>query len=338
MTLKKIADKLGLSIGTVSKALKDYPDISENTKKRVLTLAEELHYRPNSFAQSLRNNESKVVGLIIPEITHDFFAKVIHGVVDAAKENGYVIILLQSDDFYENEKEQLDLLLDKNVDGILISLSNTTTNVNHIKEVIDRGIPVVLYDKIFKLLDCSKVIVNDRKAAYNATSHLIRGGCKKIAHIRGNLDPQTTIDRFLGYKAAIEDSDLEYDESLVYTIDGLSFENGYQVAEQMMKDHKDIDGVFAFTDIIAAGVLMRLKELQIAIPSQVSIVGFSNWFLTNVTTPKLTTVDQPGYEMGRKAFELLLKEMKAKKEMISHTKEIVELSTNLIIRDSTKVV
>lgn len=336
VTLKKIAEELGISIATASKALKGYPDISDATKKKVLDLAEKLNYRPNSFAQSLRSSESKIIGLIIPEIAHDFFAKVIHGVITCAKSNGYAVIVLQSGDSYEKEKEQLGMLLDKNVDGVLISLSNNTKDIGHIKEMKSKGIPLVLYDRIYKLLDCSKVVINDKKAAYNATTHLIHTGCKKIAHIGGNLDPQTTIDRFLGYKAAIDDSDIEYDKSLVYTAKNLSFDDGYQIAEQMIKDHKDLDGIFALTDIIATGVLMKLKEMDVQIPEQISLIGFSNWFLTNVTTPKISTVNQPGFKMGCKAFDLLFKEIQAKKHGMLFEKEIVELPTELILRNSTK--
>lgn len=336
VTLKKIAEELGISIATVSKALKGYSDVSPSTKKRVLQLAEKLQYRPNSFAQSLRNSESKIIGLIIPEIDHDFFAKIINGVIHEASLHGYAVIVLQSDDVYENEKEQLNLLLDKNVDGILISLSNNTTNIDHVKEVLQREVPLVLYDKIYKLLDCSKVIINDKKAAYDATTHLIQTGCKKIAYITGNLDPQTTIDRFLGYKSAIDHSILTYDKSLIYTTTNLSFDDGYQIAEQILSDHPDIDGIFAFTDIIATGVLMKLKDLKINIPEELSLIGFSNWFLTNVTTPKLSTVNQPGFEMGGKAFQLLYEEIQARKEVKPFEYKIVELPTQLVIRDSTK--
>jgi len=336
VTLKKIAEELGISIATVSKALKGYSDVSPSTKKKVLNLAEKLHYRPNSFAQSLRNSESKIIGLIIPEIDHDFFAKVINGVINEASKFGYAVIVLQSNDIYDNEKAQLDLLLDKNVDGILISLSNNTTNVDHVKEVLQREVPLVLYDKIYKLLDCSKVIINDKKAAFDATTHLIQTGCKRIAYVTGNLDPQTTIDRFLGYKSAIDHSHLAYDKSLIYTAENLSFDDGYQIAEQILQDHPDIDGIFAFTDIIATGVLMKLKDLNIKIPEELSLIGFSNWFLTNVTTPKLSTVNQPGFEMGCKAFQLVYQEIQARKGTKPYEHQIVELPTQLIIRESTK--
>ena len=336
VTLKRIAEELGISVATVSKALKGYSDVSEKTKRRVLDLVDQLNYRPNSFAQSLRNSESKIIGLIIPEIDHDFFAKIIHGTISEATKHGYAVIVLQSDDIYENEKEQMNMLLDKNVDGILISLSNNTTNIDHVREVLQRDVPLVLYDKIYKLLDCSKVIINDKNAAFDATQHLIESGCKKIAYVTGNLDPQTTIDRYLGYKAAIDESDLTYNKDLIYTTQNLSFDDGYQIAEEILKDHPDIDGIFAFTDIIATGVLMKLKEMEVKIPEEVSLIGFSNWFMTSVTTPKLSTVDQPGFEMGSKAFSLLLSEIKAKKKGYPIQHKIIELPTQLIIRDSTR--
>ena len=258
VTLKKIASTLGISPATVSKALKDYPDISEDTKLKVKELAESLNYKPNSFAQSLRNRESKIIGLIIPKIVHHFFSNIINGVIEAAKEKGYLVITLQSDESYEREKNQINLLIEKNVDGILLSLSDKTVNYKHINQIIEQGVPIVLYDKISKLVNCSKVIINDRKASYNATKYLIDTGCKKIAHIRGPLKPQTTIDRHMGYKNALIDNNIPYDDSLVYISNNLSFEDGYNLAEEIVKDHKDIDGVFSFTDLVATGVLGKI--------------------------------------------------------------------------------
>jgi len=204
VTLKKIAEALAISPATVSKALKDYPDISESTKRKVRELAEILDYKPNSVAQSLRNQESKIIGLIIPQIVHHFFSNIINGVIQAAAKRGYMVITLQSNESYDLEKAQIQRLIEKNVDGILISLSDTTVHHKHISQIIDYGVPIVLYDKISKLVHCSKVIIDDRKAACNATQYLIDTGCKKIAHIRGPMAPQTTIDRFLGYKKALE--------------------------------------------------------------------------------------------------------------------------------------
>lgn len=335
-TLKEIASSLGISVATVSKALKDYPDISATTKKRVLDLADSLKYKPNAFAQSLRNQESKIIGLIIPKIVHHFFSNIIDGVINTATENGYLVIILQTEESYEKEKKQLQLLVDKNIDGILLSLSDKTVQYDHILEIIDQGIPVVLYDKITKSINCSKVIIDDKKAAFNATEYLIKTGCRKIAHIRGPLKPQTTIDRFMGYKQALEAHDIPFDKSLIYLSDNLSFEDGYNAAGKMMEEHPDVEGVFAFTDLVATGVLVRLRELKISIPDQVSIIGFSNWFLSKITSPSLSTIDQPGYNMGRNAFGLLYKELQQIKNGEPVQQEIVEISTKVIPRNSTK--
>lgn len=336
VTLKKIASTLGVSTATVSKALKDYPDISEKTKKKVKSLAASLNYKPNSFAQSLRNQESKIIGLIIPTIVHHFFSNIINGVIDAASEQGYLVITLQSNESYEDEKNKINLLIEKNVDGLLLSLSDKTVNYKHINRLIDDGVPVVLYDKISRSVNCSKVIINDFAAAFNATQYLIDTGCKKIAHIRGPLKPQTTIDRFMGYKKALEVNNISFDDSLVYVSDSLSFENGYNIAPKIINDHNDVDAIFSFTDLVATGVLIRFKELGILVPEQISIIGFSNWFLSKITSPTLSTVDQPGYEMGRKAFTLLYNELNQIRngEPIKH--EIVEIATKVIPRNSTK--
>ena len=336
VTLKIIAKTLGISIATVSKALKDYPDISKKTKQKVLKLAKTLNYKPNSFAQSLRNQESKIIGLIIPSIVHHFFSNVINGVINAASEKGYLVIILQTEESYENEKKQLQLLVEKNIDGILLSLSDKTVRYDHVKQVISEGIPVVLYDKISKSVNCSKVIIDDKKAAFNATEYLIKTGCKRIAHIRGSLKPQTTIDRFMGYRKALETYNIPFDKSLVYVSEELSYENGYDLTDQIIDDHPDLDGVFAFTDLVATGVLTKLKERSIHIPNKVSVIGFSNWFLSKITSPTLSTIDQPGYEMGLKAFDLLHKEINQIKKGLPVNYEVVEISTKVVPRNSTK--
>ena len=336
VTLKIIAKTLGISIATVSKALKDYPDISKKTKQKVLKLAKTLNYKPNSFAQSLRNQESKIIGLIIPSIVHHFFSNVINGVINAASEKGYLVIILQTEESFENEKKQVQLLVEKNIDGILLSLSDKTVRYDHIKQVINEDIPVVLYDKISKSINCSKVIIDDKKAAFNATEYLIKTGCKRIAHIRGPLKPQTTIDRFMGYRKALETYNIPFDKSLVYVSEELSYENGYDLTDQIIDDHPDLDGVFAFTDLVATGVLTKLKERGVDIPNKVSVIGFSNWFLSKITSPTLSTIDQPGYEMGLKAFDLLHEEINQNKKGLPVNYEVVEISTKVVPRNSTK--
>ena len=334
-TLKEIAETLGISITTASKALKNYSDVSEKTRKAVLALAEELNYTPNSFAVNLRTKESKTIGLIIPEVVHHFFSNVINGIIAEAEKNAYLVIILQSNESLELEKKQVDLLINKRVDGIIMSLSNESNNDFHIKEILRKEIPFVQFDKISKLIPSSKVIINDQKAAMEAVQHLIDKGCKKIAHIRGPENPQNAIDRFIGYKKALEKNGIQYDSKLVYTCKNVTFEEGIEFAKQIVEDHPDVDGVFVITDLVAVGVLAYFNEKGIQVPNQIAVIGFSNWFMSQVITPKLSTVDQPSYEMGVAAFSLLLEEMISHREGKVFQPRTIELETSIIVRDSS---
>ena len=335
ITLKEIATKLGISITTVSKALKNYPDVSEKTKNAVIELAQKLHYTPNSFAVNLRTKESKTIGLIIPEVVHHFFSNVVNAIINEAEKNGYLVIILQSNETLALEKKQVELLINKRVDGIIMSLSNESNNDDHIQEIINRNIPFVMFDKIAKLSKCSKVVIDDQKAAFNAVQHLIDSGSKKIAHIRGPLNPQNAIDRYIGYKKALERNNIPFDNKLVYTCENVTFEEGRDFAKQIITEHPDVDGIFAITDLVAVGALSYFNENKIRVPEQVAVIGFSNWFMSQVLTPKLSTVDQPSHEMGIESFNLLLEEMNCHREGTPFTPRTVELGTQVIAREST---
>lgn len=338
VTLRDIAEQLNISVTTVSKALKDYPDVSKKTKLQVRELAKTLNYKPNAFAVNLRTRESKTIGLIIPVIVHHFFSNVIKGIISQAEKKGYLVIILQSDESYELEKKQVELLLSQRVDGVIISLANGTAKYDHLNEIIAQGKPLVMFDKIAKIVKCSKVIIDDRKAAYTATQHLIDIGCKRIAHFRGALLPQNSIDRFLGYKKALLDNNLPYDPSLVYICEcgDMSFEEGKKNAKQLLEDHDDVDGIFINTDLVAIGAMTAFQEMSVKIPTDISIVGFSNWFMSSVISPSLTTINQPGLEMGKTAFKQLFKEIKARKKEKPFEPKTVVLETDLIVRTSTK--
>ncbi|MGF1556119.1 LacI family DNA-binding transcriptional regulator [Paucihalobacter sp.] len=335
-TLSQIAELLNISISTVSKALKDYPDVSKRTKLLVKETAATLNYKPNAFAVNLRTKESKTIGIIIPEVVHHFFSSVIKGIIAQAEKKGYLVIILQSNESYKLEKKQIELLLDKHIDGILISLANETADFQHLYEVMARETPLVMFDKIAKLVNCSKVIINDRNAAYEATKHLIDTGCKRIAHFRGPLLPQNSIDRFLGYKKALTDHNIPYDSSLIYFCNNMSFEEGVQNAKKLLDDHTDVDGVFINTDLVAVGAISEFNRQNIKIPEEISVVGFSNWFMSSVISPTLTTIDQPGYLMGKNAFKLLYKEIRQRKENNIIIFKQIELPTKLIKRSSTR--
>ncbi|ULC59063.1 LacI family transcriptional regulator [Flaviramulus sp. BrNp1-15] len=336
VTLKVIANTLGLSTSTVSKALKNYSDINPETKLRVQKLAKDLNYTPNAFAQSLKSKGSKIIGLLVPDLVHHFFSSIINGVINEAEKHGYLVIVLQSYESYEDEKKQLKLLVDKNIDGILLSLSDKTIKYDHINSIISEGMPVVLFDKVSQLIDCPKVIIDDRKAAFDATEHLIKTGCKTIAHITGPLKPKTTIDRYMGYKKALEKYNIPFDKSLIYTSENLSYEDGYNLTSKIINDHPKLDGIFAFIDPVAIGVLNSLRDMKIKVPKQVSVIGFSNWFMCKTTSPTLTTVNQPAYEIGERAFQLLFENLNNIEQGKAITSKIVEVPTNIVFRNSTK--
>lgn len=295
-----------------------------------------LNYTPNSFAVNLRTKESKTIGLIIPEVSHYFFSNIIKSIIEEAEKNGYLVIILQSNESLELEKKQVELLINKRVDGILISLSNESNNDSHIQEIIDRKIPLVMFDKIAKLAKCSKVIIDDQKAGFDATQHLIDSGCKKIAHIRGPLNPQNSIDRYLGYKKALEKNNIPFDSKLVYTCEKVSFEEGKEFAKQLLEDHPDVDGLFAITDLVAVGAIDYCNSKGIKIPEELKIIGFSNWFMSQVIKPNLSTIEQPSYEMGITAFNLLLEEMTCRKEEEKFVPKTIELETNIVVRTSSE--
>lgn len=335
-TLKEIAEQLGISIATVSKSLKNYPDVSEKTKKAVIELASQLNYTPNSFAVNLRTKESKTIGLIIPTIVHHFFSNVIKGILEEAEKRDYLVIILQSDENFELEKKQIKLLINKRVDGIIISLSNGTGDFFHLNEILSQKIPLVLFDKIAKIVECSKVMINDQKAAYDAVDYLIKKGYKKIAHFRGAYIPQNSIDRFLGYKKALEDNQIEYNPSLVYDCDNNNdFEDGYENAKKLIIENPEVDAIFAVTDLVAIGIIKYFNEIGISIPNQIAVLGFSNWFISNVISPTLTTIDQPGFEMGKKSAEILFNEIDLKRNNLPVSFQSIEIETKLIIREST---
>lgn len=337
VTLKEIAKELGISVATVSKALKDYPDINAKTKQRVLELAKKLNYSPNSAAISLRKQHSKTIGVIIPTIVHYFFSSVIESILKIADERGYLVILLQSDENFELEKKQVNLLLNKGIDGLIISLSNHTRTYTHLKKLHDFNIPFVQMDKISKIVESSKVIIDDRQSAYNAVDYLIKKGYKKIAHFRAGLNPQNSIDRFLGYKKALEDNSIDFDKSLVYICDSNSdFEDGLKNAKKLLEDHGNtVDAVFAVNDLVAIGALHHFRNANMKIPDDMAVMGFSNWFMSSVITPKLSTVDQDGHKIGKVATNLLFEEIENKNQNKKRLNKTVVIDTDLVIREST---
>jgi LacI family transcriptional regulator len=334
--LKDIAEILGVSVTTVSKALKDYPDISKETKQHVKILAEKLNYKPSALAVNFRNKESRIIGVIIPEIVHYFFSNVINGIISEAEKKGYLVITLQSSDLYAMEEKNIELLIDQRVDGIILSLSNETDRFEHLKKLKDKGIPLVLIDKVTDEVDCSKVFIDDENAAFMAVDYLIKTGCRKILHLNGPLIPKSTSDRLTGYKKALKTHGITYDPALVYYCEKHAYEEAADRTYDALKEHPDIDGVFAISDLLAAGSLTALRNRGIKVPEKVSVMGFSNWQLSSIVSPQLSTIEQPNFEMGKKAISILLNEIKQSKTIDYVEKSMLELPTQIIIRESTR--
>ena len=335
-SLKLIAEKLKISTATVSKALNDYPDVSQETKDRVLDMVQRLNFQPNKVAQNLRSKESKLIGFISPNVVHNFFSNVLYGVLACTRERGYSVVVMCSEDNEQLEKDHLHKLIQLGVDGILVSLTDYTSNYDAIKKVIANGVPIVLYDKISRHVSCTKVPINYKQAASEATQYLIDTGCKNVGHVRGVLNPVTTIDRFQGYKQALKDNGMAYDSGITFEAKGVSIEDGYALADEIVNTGKKIDGILAHNDLLAIGLIKRFKELNVQVPSEISVIGFSDSLLTRVNNPSLTTVKQHGFDMGYRSAEVLIEEIRSKRKNEKVIHEMIEIPSKLIIRNSTK--
>jgi len=338
VTLADLAHQLGISTATVSRALKDYPDISPATKKRVLDLANQLNYRPNSIAAGLRKRESKIIGVIVPSIVNHFFSSVIKGIMQVAYEANYKVMLCQTDESFEKEVADTRALFDSRVDGLLVSLAHETDDYDHFKPFFETSVPVVFFDKVpMTLGDVSKVVVDDYKGAFLAVEHMIQQGCRKIAHFRGPQTANTSKSRFAGYLDAIRKHGLPEEEGLVYDCTHITIEEGQTFAKEVMALHPDCDGIFTITDSLGIGAMISLKEMGKKIPQEVALVGFSDWEISRVVDPPLSSVSQPSLQMGRQAASILLEEIAAIRDEIDFATKNVMLDTKLQIRTSSSI-
>lgn len=332
ITLKDIARDLKLSPSTVSRALNGYPSLSEETIQMVKEYAEKHHYTPNTMAVNFRKNRTSILGMIVPQIVHHFFSTTISGALETAKKHGYSILLAQSYDHLKDEILASQYLLGMGVDGLLISVSNETQEADHLQAFLEEGKPVVQFDKITDFLVGPKLVVDDFEGAYQAVTHLIRQGYRKIAHLSGRMEVKNANARFLGYKKALEDHGLTLNETWVCPCFDISEQEGFDFTKSLMESPNPPDAIFCITDLVALGAMNYLKSSGYQIPNQVGLIGFSNWMLSEFTTPALSSVDQFGYTMGSKATEMLI-------ELLKHQdlgeNELVKLPTELVVRKSS---
>lgn len=333
VTIKDIAKELGISPSTVSRALKDHFEISQETKDAVKRVAEELNYQPNSLALSLRYSRSHTIGVIVPEIVHFFFSTIISGIEDVAQSRGYNIIVTQSNESLDREMANIQTLFNNRVDGVLVSLSRETHEFAHIESVMQKGLPIVFFDRVANELESSKVIVDDFLGGYQATQHLIQQGYKRIAHLAGPGTLDIAYNRLDGYKKAHEEAGLEIDEDLI-VFNRISNEDDTHDATYDLLKSKNPDALFASTDMAAIRAIKTAQEYGKSIPVDFGVVGFSNWQFTALTSPSISTIEQPGYEMGQHAAELLINEIENDSEKVEF--QSLKLPTSLIVRDSSR--
>jgi DNA-binding LacI/PurR family transcriptional regulator len=313
--------------------LSDHPDISPKTKKQVQKIAKELNFTPNPIAQSLKNNRTSTIGIIVPEIKHDFFSSAISGIEEVAYQSGYTIILCQSNESFEREVINTNMLMHHRVAGVIVSISQNTKRGDHFRDLIERGIPLVFFDRACEEVKASKVVIDDAKCAYDAVSYLIKKGYKRIAHFAGPIGLEICKKRLNGYKEALKNAKLHFEESLIQ-YGGLHEQDGYNSMEFLLKKKLIPDAIFAVNDPVAIGAFQRIKESHLKIPKDIAIIGFSNNKITTLVYPPLTTVNQPSFEMGKKAAEILIGQIENKNKSLA-PKTIV-LKAELIIRGSTR--
>ncbi|MCR9082225.1 MAG: LacI family transcriptional regulator [Cyclobacteriaceae bacterium] len=334
VTLKDIARELGISVSTASRALNSYQGISEETIKLVKDYAEKHHYIPNSIAVNFRKNRTMTIGMIVPEVVHYYFSSIISGALHAAKKQGYRVLISQTDEKLENEIHACHNMLAGNVDGILISISNETEEVDHIQDFLDEGKAVVQFDKYSEKLKSPIVTSDDLESAYRAVTHLIEKGYRKIAHINGLANVRNSKDRLAGYHKALMEHELDFDPNWIPHCKDITEEEGFAFAKQLMESSNPPDAIFCITDSVALGAMNYLKKAKIKVPEEVGVMGFSNWKISEVMTPSLSTVEQHGFEVGKMAAEILLKATQNPNE--ESTNQFTEIKSDLIIRESTQ--
>ncbi len=336
-SITDLAKTLGLSPSTISRALSDHDDVSEATKQRVRQLAEELHYKPNQLAAGLRRGRSNTLGVLVPHITGDFFPLVVHGIATEAAKLGLNIMICQSNEDVRQEQLSIDLLMNAQVEGILVSVANTTDNFRHFEDVRQQNIPLVFFDRVmedFQGSNVTSVTFDDYQGAYQVVTHLIEQGCTRIAHFSGPLHLNIHKHRHQAYRDALTAHGLPVEEELMAFFE-MNQKNGTHAMRQLLKLPKRPDGVFSSNDLSAVGALQAVKAHRLRVPQDVAIVGFSNEMFTTLTEPMLSTVDQRSEQMGKAAVQLLQKMLKSGPKSQGPPKPIV-LKPKLLIRESSQ--
>jgi len=334
VTILDIADSLGITPSTVSRALHNHPNISEDTKQAVMKCAERMHYRQNVTASSLRTGKTKTIGVIVPRINSHFISSAIGGIETVTRKAGYNIIICQSNENLEAEIDAVRTLLSKRIDGMLASISMETANSDHFRDVINMKVPLVFFDRVCADLDVSSVTIDDFKGAYKATEHLVQQGCRRIVYFGGSTDLAIYRHRLDGFRQAMNHHHIPIDEDLIFTTSQMTDIMGATLIETLYGSGNLPDGICSSNDNLAAGAMKFLMEHQVKIPEQVAVIGFSNALFSQWMTPPLSTVDQHSKLMGSHVASLLLEEIR--QTAIGCVSRNIVLNPELIIRGSSQ--
>jgi LacI family transcriptional regulator len=333
VTIYDIARKLNISIATVSRALKDDPVVNKKTKKKVFELAEEMNYRSNHFARNLRNSKTETIGVIVPRLNSNFMSSVIAGIENVVNSEGYNLIISQSSEEVKKEIASAKTMFNNRVDGLLVSLAYDTEDLTHFNSFLKKNIPIIFFDRVMDQGNYTNILIDNKKAAYEATTHLIEQGCKKIVHITAIPKQNVYKDRLNGYKEALADHKIKFDEKNII-ITNLSMQAGEAAKEVIMKMKPLPGGVFVANDNCAVGCMLALKKEGIRIPEDIAFVGFNNDPVAKVIEPNLTTINYSGNEMGEVAARNLISHLNGNTSI--HATSKIILRSEMIVRESSR--
>ena len=326
-TMRDVAKATGFSVNTVSRALSDKPDVNEETRKTIVEAATKMGYRPNKLARSLRSKKTHTIGVIVADIANPYFGALVKGVEKEARKRHYSVILLNTDEDYERESEAIQVVLEERVDGIIISPTQKETGT--VKNLLQLGIPFVLFGRRFSDLETNYVVTDDVHGGFLATEHLISLGHRRIGMINGPIHISSAKERFQGYREALGRYGLKQDQSLV-TAGAVTMEDGYEVAESLLNKNPRPTAIFAFSDFVSFGVMKAIRKVGLKVPEDISVVGYDdNQFASCSETP-LTTIHIPKEELGINAAKVLKEQFDANQPI-----KKVELPVDLIVRQST---
>lgn len=335
ITMKDIARALNTSVATVSRALSNSQSISKERREAIQQYAREHNFTPNIMAKDLRNTKikpAKIIGLILPEVIHYYFATVLDGVEEEAQRHGYRVIVGQSHESYEREKELCRAFYESRVCGIIVSLAKDTKDYQHFRELQSSGLPLIFFDRICHGINASRVVVDDYNGAFNAVSYLVKTGCRRIAFFGSPMHLEISKNRYNGYKDALQQNGLAIDEKLVRICDNR--EDAERVTPELLLLDNRPDAFFAINDDTAIGILRVVKRSGLRVPDDVSIFGFSDGFRSRASDPQLTSVNQRGQEVGREAVDILISEVEGTLPADKVNKRVVR--TEMVIRDTTR--